>query len=183
MKRKTFGRMNCSIARALELVGEWWTMLILREAFLGTRRFQDFQRNLGIARNILSARLKKLVTRGLLQRSAAADGGRRLEYHLTEKGRAFFPVLMALMQWGDRFAACAGGAPIKVVERDSGDPIAEMQVLSRDGRVLTAKEVRIVPGPGAGMLTKARFNREQSSDPVAAETGELSADETDSATD
>lgn len=150
MKRKTFGRMNCSIARALELVGEWWTMLILREAFLGTRRFQDFQRNLGIARNILSARLKKLVARGVLQRSAARGGGRRLEYRLTEKGRAFFPVLMALMQWGDRFAACAGGPPVRVVDRATGEPIAELSVRSHDGRVLSAADVRMVPGPAEG---------------------------------
>jgi len=162
MKRKTFGRMNCSIARALELVGEWWTMLILREAFLGTRRFQEFQRNLGIARNILSARLKKLVSRGILQRSAArGGGGRRLEYRLTEKGRAFFPVLMALMQWGDRFAARAGGPPVRVVDRASGEPIGELNVLSRDGRVLSAADVRMVPGPGAGPLTRARFKRAQ----------------------
>ncbi len=161
MKRKTFGRMNCSIARALELVGEWWTMLILREAFLGTRRFQDFQRHLGIARNILSARLKKLVTRGVLERAATPGGGRRLEYHLTEKGRAFFAVLMALMQWGDRFAACAGGPPVKVVERVSGTPIADIRVFSREGRPLTGADVRIVPGPGAGALTRARFKRTQ----------------------
>jgi DNA-binding HxlR family transcriptional regulator len=179
MKRKTFGRMNCSIARALELVGEWWTMLILREAFLGTRRFQDFQRNLGIARNILSARLKKLVTRGLLQRSASADGGRRLEYHLTEKGRAFFPVLMALMQWGDRFAACAGGPPVKVVERASGAPIAELQVLSRDGRILDSSEVRIVPGPGAGPLTRARFNRGKAAAVTEAGAADSLGDESD----
>jgi DNA-binding HxlR family transcriptional regulator len=171
MKRKTFGRMNCSIARALELVGEWWTMLILREAFLGTRRFQDFQRNLGIARNILSARLKKLVTRGILERAAAEGGGRRLEYRLTEKGRAFFPVLIALMQWGDRFAACAGGPPIKVVDRASGSPIADIRVLSQDGRPLGGGEVRIVPGPGAAPLTRARFKRAQGPRQSEAVTG------------
>jgi DNA-binding HxlR family transcriptional regulator len=161
MKRKTFARMNCSIARALELVGEWWTMLILREAFLGTRRFHDFQRNLGIARNILSARLKKLVMRGILERSAAQDGGRRLEYRLTEKGRAFFPVLMALMQWGDRFAACPGGPPVKVVDRESGVEIAEIRVMSRDGRALKAADVAMAPGPGAGPSTRARFAGER----------------------
>ena len=92
MRRKTFARMNCSIARALELIGEWWTMLILREAFLGTRRFHDFQCNLGIARNILSARLKKLVARwdSCWNASSALDGGRRLEYRLTDKGRVTF---------------------------------------------------------------------------------------------
>ncbi len=157
MKRKTFARMNCSIARALELVGEWWTMLILREAFLGTRRFRDFQSNLGIARNILSARLKKLVTRGLLQRSAAPQGGRRLEYRLTEKGRAFFPVLMALMQWGDRYVANVAGAPVSVVDRATGQEIAEIRVMSHDGRSLSPADVSLIPGPGAGTSTRARF--------------------------
>jgi DNA-binding HxlR family transcriptional regulator len=157
MRRKTFARMNCSIARALELVGEWWTLLILREAFHGTRRFHDFQRNLGIARNILSARLKKLVARGILERSAAANGGRRLEYRLTDKGRAFFPVLMALMQWGDRFAAGPGGPPVRVVDRASGNEIARMRVMTPDGRPLKAVDVTMVPGPGAGAATKARF--------------------------
>src|ERR1700687_2660373 len=132
MRRKTFARMNCSIARALELVGEWWTMLILREAFLGTRRFHDFQQNLGIARNILSARLKKLVARGLLARSAAHDRRRRLECHLTHKGRAIFPVLTARMQWGDRWIAGSHRVPVRVVDREFGREIAEISVVSGD---------------------------------------------------
>lgn len=152
MKRKTFARMNCSIARALELVGEWWTMLILREALLGTRRFRDFQRNLGIARNILSARLKKLVTRGILVRSVGPAGGRRLEYRLTDKGRAFFPVLMALMQWGDRHAANAAGPPVRVVERSSGEEIAEICVMNHQGRTLEPSDIVIVAGSGRGSL-------------------------------
>jgi DNA-binding HxlR family transcriptional regulator len=176
MRRKTFARMNCSIARALELVGEWWTMLILREAFLGARRFHEFQSNLGIARNILSARLKKLVARGILERTVAQGGGRRLEYRLTAKGRAFFPVLMALMQWGDRFAACPGGPPVKVVERDSGEAIAEVEVRGRDGRVLRASDVRMVPGPGAGAATKARFTARRNGASASAETKPTSAE-------
>jgi DNA-binding HxlR family transcriptional regulator len=158
MRRKTFARMNCSIARALELVGEWWTMLILREAFLGTRRFHDFQENLGIARNILSARLKKLVARGILERISAPDGGRRLEYRLTGKGRAFFPVLMALMQWGDRWVAGSDRVPVRVVDRESGREIAEINVVSRDGRPLKPSDVMMVPGPGAGAATRARLS-------------------------
>lgn len=157
MRRKTFARMNCSIARALELVGEWWTMLILREAFLGTQRFHDFQQNLGIARNILSARLKKLVARGILERIAAPDGGRRFEYHLTGKGRAFFPVLMALMQWGDQWIAGCDRAPVRVVDRESGREIREIHVLSGDGRPLGPSDVMMVPGPGAAAATRERL--------------------------
>jgi DNA-binding HxlR family transcriptional regulator len=165
MRRKTFARMNCSIARTLELVGEWWTMLILREAFLGTRRFRDFQCNLGIARNILSARLKKLVARGILERVPAPGGGRRLEYRLSEKGRGFFPALMALMQWGDRWVAGAERVPVKVVDRRSGAEIAELKVTSCDGRLLEPADIAMVPGPGAAPATRARLARERPSIP------------------
>jgi len=167
MRRKTFARMNCSIARTLELVGEWWTMLILREAFLGTRRFRDFQCNLGIARNILSARLKKLVARGILERAPVPGGGRRLEYRLTAKGRGFFPVLMALMQWGDRWVAGAERAPIKVVDRLSGAEIAEIQVTSCDGRMLGPADIAMVAGPGAAPSTRARLSSDRPSKPRA----------------
>jgi DNA-binding HxlR family transcriptional regulator len=170
MRRKTFARMNCSIAWALELVGEWWTMLILREAFLGTRRFHEFQQNLGIARNILSARLKKLVARDILERVAASDGGLRLEYRLTRKGRDFFPVLMALMQWGDRWVASSDRVPILVVERGSGREIGEICVVSGDGRPLDAAEVMMVPGPGAGTATRARLTAPSKPDEAACQT-------------
>ncbi len=156
MRRKTFARMNCSIARALELVGEWWTMLILREAFLGTQRFHDFQQNLGIARNILSARLKKLVARGILERIAAPGGGRRFEYRLTTKGRAFFPVLMALMQWGDHWSPDAiarrSSRRSRVGRRDSRNVVT-----SCDGRPLGPSDVMMVPGPGAAAATRERL--------------------------
>jgi DNA-binding HxlR family transcriptional regulator len=157
MRRKTFAHMNCSIARALEQIGEWWTFLILREAFMGTRRFDKFQRHLGIARNILSVRLKKLVARGILERRVAT--GRRGEYRLTEKGRELFPVMMALRQWGDRWVLGAERAPVIVVERESSEPIAEVCVASRDGRPLRPSEVRMIPGPGAAAATKERLAR------------------------
>jgi DNA-binding HxlR family transcriptional regulator len=175
MRRKTFARMNCSIARALELVGEWWTMLILREAFLGTRRFHDFQQNLGIARNILSARLKKLVARGILERSAAPAGGRRFEYRLTSKGRAFFPVLMALMQWGDRWVAGRDRAPVRVVDRESGREIREISVMSGDGRTLGPADIMMVPGPGAAPATRERLTTRKPSSAAPA-TSSISAD-------
>jgi DNA-binding HxlR family transcriptional regulator len=157
MRRKTFAHMNCSIARALEQIGEWWTFLILREAFMGTRRFDKFQRHLGIARNILSARLKKLVARGILERRVAAEDARRVEYRLTEKGRELFPVMMALRQWGDRWVIGVERAPVIVVERESSQPIAELCVTSRDGRPLRPSDVRMIPGPGAAAATKERL--------------------------
>jgi DNA-binding HxlR family transcriptional regulator len=134
--------MRCSIARALELVGDWWTMLLVREAFMGTRRFDVFQRNLGIAPNILSSRLKTLVASGILRR-VPAGASRRAEYRLTQKGRDLFPVLIALMQWGDRWLAGQDGPPIRLLDRASGAPVT-VAVRSPDGHVLGPADVRVV---------------------------------------
>src|SRR5579871_6184646 len=165
MRRKTFAHMNCSIARALDQIGEWWTFLILREALMGTRRSEDFQRNLGIARNILAARLKKLVARGILERAAAASS-RRAEYRLTEKGRALFPVLMALREWGDRWIVGPRRVPVIVVDRRNAEPI-EVRVTSRDGRNLGWLDARMLPGPGAQAALRARLVRPRGSKPDA----------------
>lgn len=162
MRRKTFAHMNCSIARALEQIGEWWTFLILREALMGTRRFEHFQRNLGIARNILAARLKKLVARGILERAVVAEHARRAEYRLTEKGRALFPVLMALREWGDRWIAGPDRAPVIVVDRHNAEPI-EVRVTSRDGRNIGWLDARMLPGPGAQAALRARLTRPRTS--------------------
>lgn len=156
MRRKTFAHMNCSVAQALEVVGQWWSMLILREAFMGTRRFRDFQHNLGIARNILSARLRKLTRRGVLRR-APAGGGRRYEYRLTDKGRALFPAITALRQWADRWVLGTDKAPMRAVEIASGEEIAEVRVLSRAGRELAPRDVALIAGPGATRATRARL--------------------------
>lgn len=158
MRRKTFAHMNCSIARALEQIGEWWTFLIVREALMGTRRFDKFQGHLGIARNILAARLKKLVARGILERVAAPEDARRVEYRLTDKGRALFPVLMALRQWGDRWVVGPERAPVIVVDRAHAQPI-EVRVVSRDGRPIGWLDARMIPGPGAQAALRARLRR------------------------
>jgi len=103
VKRKSFGDMECSIAKALDIIGEWWSLLIVREAFWGTRRFGDFESRLGIARNILTARLAKLTEHGILQRVPGQDGSKYHEYELTEKGQALAPVLIALSLWGSKW--------------------------------------------------------------------------------
>jgi DNA-binding HxlR family transcriptional regulator len=157
MRRKTFAHMNCSIAQALEVVGEWWSMLILREAFMGTRRFRDFQQNLGIARNILSARLSKLVRQGVMRRVPGPGGARHYEYRLTEKGRALFPAITALRQWADRWVMGPDKTPVRAIEIASGDDIAEVKVLNRAGRELAPFEVALVAGPGATRATCARL--------------------------
>jgi DNA-binding HxlR family transcriptional regulator len=158
MRRKTFAHMNCSIARALEQIGEWWTFLIVREALMGTRRFDKFQSNLGIARNILAARLKKLVARGILERTVASDDARRVEYRMTEKGRALFPVLMALREWGDQWVVGPGRVPVIVVDRVNAQPI-EVRVTNRDGRPTGWLDARMIPGPGAQAALKRRLAR------------------------
>lgn len=113
---------NCSVARALDLVGDRWTILLLYEAFSGVHRFDEMQRNLGIARNILAARLQTLTTAGVLTRRPYQDRPPRHEYHLTRKGYELFPALAALMEWGDRW--CSDAPPVTLVHRDCGEPIA-----------------------------------------------------------
>ncbi|MBU0917564.1 winged helix-turn-helix transcriptional regulator [Aquabacterium parvum] len=145
MRRTSFSDMSCSIARCLEQVGDGWTLLIIREAFFGTRRFGEFQSHLGIAPNVLTARLQSLVQHGILQAMAESENGRVLDYRLTDKGRDLFPIIIAMLQWGDRHAPAPDGPPVKIVDRESGRPIAAMQVTSDDGRALQARDVRVRP--------------------------------------
>lgn len=146
MYRKTFDGMNCSIARSLEQVGEWWSLLIVRECTLGTRRFDDFQRRLGIARNVLTARLSRLVEVGVLERVLAEGCEKRAEYRLTDKGEALYPVLIALMQWGDKW--CGHQAPLQLVEHSTGLPV-EPVALRVGTRTLGLRDVRLQAGEGA----------------------------------
>jgi DNA-binding HxlR family transcriptional regulator len=154
MQRKSFAAMECPVARALEVVGEWWSLLILRDAFRGRRRFEEFQESLGIARNILSRRLKGLVAAGLLERRAYSERPPRYEYRLTPKGRDLFPVLMALMNWGNRWATPPGGPALLLVDRDSGRPVEPVLVHNRTGHPLEPRTVRLAAGPGAGPETR-----------------------------
>src|SRR5438093_5787947 len=108
MRRTRFADMHCSVARSLDVVGEWWTLLVLRDAFRGVRRFEDFQRDLGIARNVLSDRLQTLVDHGILERRRYSDRPPRDEYRLTAKGLDLYPVIVGLLQWGDKWAADDG---------------------------------------------------------------------------
>jgi DNA-binding HxlR family transcriptional regulator len=120
--RRTYDNQDCSIARALETIGERWTLLILRDAFLGTRRFDDFQRSLGIARNVLAVRLKTLTDEALLERRRYHERPDRFEYRLTEKGIDLWPVLFTLMRFGDKYAG-EGMPPTIVQHRDCGAAI------------------------------------------------------------
>jgi DNA-binding HxlR family transcriptional regulator len=145
----TYVGQTCSIARALEIVGERWTLLILRDAFLGVRRFDDFQRSLGIARNVLNARLHRLVDAGLLERRRYQERPERFEYRLTEMGRDLWPSIVALMQWGDKHLAGEEGPPMALEHRDCGGAIDDRRVCERCGAELGPRDVGVVAGAGA----------------------------------
>jgi DNA-binding HxlR family transcriptional regulator len=141
---------NCNIAAALEIVGEKWTFLVLREAFNGVRRFDDMQRRTGAPRQVLSNRLAHLIADGILRKSPYQEPGQRprSEYRLTEKGIDLFPVIAALLAWGDKHAAAAG-PQVLLTHRDCGAPVG-LQLACADGHVLgSARDVTPVPGAGA----------------------------------
>jgi DNA-binding HxlR family transcriptional regulator len=145
---RTYDGENCSIARALERLGERWTLLVLREAFTGARRFDEFAERLDIARNVLTARLALLVEEGVLERVRYQERPERFEYRLTEKGLDLFPVLISLMQWGDRWYA-PDGPPRVLRHRDCGGVVGARLTCERCGAPVTARDVRLEPGPGA----------------------------------
>jgi DNA-binding HxlR family transcriptional regulator len=148
MRKVSFAEMNCSVAQALDVVGEWWTLLILRDSFLGIRRFEQFVERLGIARNVLADRLDGLVGAGVLERSRYNDAPARHEYVLTEKGRALWPVLTALRQWGDEWILGAGNEPLVLEHRGCGHVADAHMVCDACGERLNARSLRAVPGPG-----------------------------------
>jgi DNA-binding HxlR family transcriptional regulator len=148
MQRTSFEDMNCSIAQCLEVVGEWWSLLIVRDAFLGVRRFDEFQSRLGISRNILNQRLGHLVEHGVMQRMPYQDNPPRSEYRLTEKGRDLWAVLTTMRQWGDRWAA-PDGPRIETVHTGCGHVSHAVQTCSECGEALDARSVRAVAGPAA----------------------------------
>ena len=137
----------CSIARALAEVGDRWTLLVLREAFLRTRRFGDFVARTGAARNLVADRLAKLVEAGILERVRYQERPERFEYRLTEKGLELYPVMMALVRWGDRWHDDGRGAPIEHVHHTCGQVMHAAPVCSACGEPLDPRDVRVQPGP------------------------------------
>jgi DNA-binding HxlR family transcriptional regulator len=144
-----FSEFACSIARTLDLIGEWWTVLILRDLFAGLSRYDEIQRNLGIASNILAARLKRLRDAGLVEREADPEDARRWCYRLTEKGRDLYPVLIAMMAWGDKWIAPAGQQPVLMVHQPCGQVTTAVPACSVCQQPLALDELRFLPGPGA----------------------------------
>jgi len=139
----------CSVARTVSVIGDRWTLLILRDCFLRVRRFEAFEQRLGITRHILADRLKKLVAAGVLAREAYQERPRRYEYRLTEKGLGLHPVLMAIVHWGDTEMAGAAGPPMLYEHRECGHVFAPVTCCSACGEPVVARAVRVHPGPGA----------------------------------
>jgi DNA-binding HxlR family transcriptional regulator len=150
MLRRDYEGQNCSIARALEVVGERWTLLIIREALLGVHRFDELQADLGIARNVLQARLERLIEHGILERRRYQDHPPRHDYYLTEKGLDLWPTIVALMHWGDAYASPAEGPPVVLEHRDCGGSVDGHRTCTTCGRKLGPREVWARPGRGAG---------------------------------
>jgi DNA-binding HxlR family transcriptional regulator len=149
MLRNDYPDQTCSIAGALEVVGERWSLLIVRDIMLGLRRFDELQGELGVARNVLQARLTRLVEQGVIEKSLYQERPPRYEYRLTEKGLELWPTMLALMQWGDRHApGSEAGPPVVVEHRGCGGTVDDHRVCDRCGERLTVRDVRAVPGPG-----------------------------------
>jgi DNA-binding HxlR family transcriptional regulator len=148
MRRTRFSNWHCSIARTVDLAGDWWTPLVMRQAFYGARRFEQFQRQLGLSRNVLSQRLDHLVQEGMLERVPYQERPLRHEYLLTEKGRDFFTVLAAMIRWGDRWLAGEAGPPIELRDRDTGERLDVEVVDSKTGERVDIRRIVATPGPG-----------------------------------
>jgi DNA-binding HxlR family transcriptional regulator len=149
VKKASFADMDCSIAQALEVVGEWWTLLIVRDAFLGITRFDDFAKRLGIARNVLTARLDTLVDADVLERVPYEEGARtRYDYRLTKKGRALWPVMVTLRQWGDEWITGKGHEPVLLEHTTCEHTVTAHLVCDHCGERLAGRDVRSVAGPG-----------------------------------
>jgi DNA-binding HxlR family transcriptional regulator len=155
MQRKNFGNMQCPIARSLERVGEWWSILILRDAFHGLTRFDEFQKSLDIAPNMLTRRLSALVEGGLLERRRYTDHPPRYEYVLTERGRDFRPVLLAMLAWGNKHFTPEGKSVV-VVDRKTGAEIEPVLVDRASGRPITEPDFGTAPGPAADEHTRRK---------------------------
>jgi DNA-binding HxlR family transcriptional regulator len=158
MQRKSFDSMTCPIARGLERVGEWWSILILRDAFAGMTRFDEFQKSLGIAPGMLTKRLNALVDAGLLTRERYSERPPRDEYRLTARGLDFRPVLIAMLDWGNRHFAPEGPS-ILIVDSRTRQPAEPVLVDRASGRRLTAPDFELVAGPAASDTTRRRLER------------------------
>lgn len=144
VKRKSHEAVACAIARPLDAIGDWWALLIVRDAFDGLSRFGEFQKSLGLSKNILADRLRSLVGHGILETVPSSDGGAYQRYVLTEKGRALFPLLVALRQWGeDYFFEPKGSHPL-LVDKKHGLPVRRLELRAQDGRMIGPEDTKVI---------------------------------------
>ncbi len=155
VKRTSLAGDGCPVARALDAFGDWWSLLIIRDASLGRRRFGEFQTSLGLAKNILATRLRSLVERGILKMVPASDGSAYQEYVLTPKGRGIFPILVALRQWTEEFDEAPDEIATILVDRDTGKPVKKLALFAQDGRLLGAADTTLKPRPAARRTRRA----------------------------
>jgi DNA-binding HxlR family transcriptional regulator len=149
MSRRRFEDMNCGIGQALEAFGDWWSLLIIRDAFFGARRFAQFQKNLDISTNILTNRLAHLVEHEILERVDAGTHGEHYEYQLTERGRDLLPVLTAMRDWSDRWVFGRGNEPLVVRDRRTGKRLPRLVLRDAEGREVGLRDLMSEPGPGS----------------------------------
>jgi DNA-binding HxlR family transcriptional regulator len=157
MREPAFGRLNCSIAQSLAVLGDAWSLLILRDALGGVRTFEVFQRRLGIARNTLTDRLRHLVEEGMLTQMDVGKRGTRFEYLPTQKANDFQIPLMAILQWGDKWVSGRGHEPVVAFDRKSGAAITPMAIRTASGRAVSSDELMYKPGNGATEATRDYF--------------------------
>jgi DNA-binding HxlR family transcriptional regulator len=143
MKRRSLKGNACPVARALDSIGDWWSLLIIRDAFDGMHRFGEFQKSLGVAKNILTARLSQLVADGILELKPSIDGSPYREYHLTAKGQDLFPVIVALRQWGETYFFRRNEPHSVLVDRQKHQPVQKIKVLSKEGKILRAADTLV----------------------------------------
>ncbi|HEV2789799.1 MAG TPA: helix-turn-helix domain-containing protein [Solirubrobacterales bacterium] len=149
MLRRDYPALDCSVAKALEVIGERWSLLIVRGVMHGNRRFGEMQESLGIARNVLSARLQRLVDEDILERRAYQESPPRYEYFLTEKGLDLWPALIALLHWGERYSPAPDGPRRLIVHKECGGEVSERGTCESCGKILHARDAKQVAGPGA----------------------------------
>jgi DNA-binding HxlR family transcriptional regulator len=155
VKRTSLADADCPIARALDVIGDWWSLLIIRDALLGRRRFGEFQKSLGLAKNILTTRLRTLVDRGILEMAPASDGSAYQEYVPTPKGRGIFPILVALRQWSEEFDEHPEEIATLLVDRDRGRPVKKLELHASDGRLLSYSDTTLKARPPARLRQRA----------------------------
>jgi len=155
VKRTSLESSGCPVARSLDVIGDWWSLLIIRDALLGISRFSEFQKNIGLAKNILTVRLRSLVEHGILKTAPASDGSAYQEYLLTAKGRGVFPILVALRQWSEEFSDAPHSFDTLLVDGDNGQPVRKLELRAQDGRLLNSGEIAVRPNPRAKRRQRA----------------------------